>query len=117
VEHDPECDTLLDPDGIGEVQISATMLDEQVTGDVLLGLAADHIDEGADIEEVEIGEFSGITLDYEADNAYWQEWYLMAESLILFVTYVCDLEHEGKIEDVVELILDSLRVNKAEAIL
>ena len=117
VEHDPECETLLDPDGIGEVQISATMLDEQVSNDVLMGLASEHIDAGADFEEVELGDFSGITLDYEDEEGYWQEWYLMSDSLILFVTYACDPEHEGKIEDVVEMILESLKINREQALI
>ncbi len=101
---------LFHPDGVGELQISAIKYDTSPDGDVLLELAAEHIDAGAEPEEITLGEFDGIMLDYELDGEYGCEWYLLSGPLLLFVTYICDSADEEQEHDVIELILESLTV-------
>ncbi len=112
VEEDEDVLTLFHPEGIGELQISTLNYDQPLSGDALLEFAAEHIEAGAEPEEITLGEFDGIVLDYEIDDEYGCEWYLLAGSLFLFVTYVCDAGDEEQEHDVVELILESLGVNR-----
>ncbi len=111
VEEDEEVLAIFHPDGVGELQISTVKYDQPVSGDALLEFAEEHIDAGAEPEEITLGEFDGIVLDYEIDDEYGCEWYLASGSLFLFVTYVCDAGDEEQEHDVVELILESLAIN------
>ncbi len=108
VDDEAEVLTLYHPEGVGELQISTIKFDEPLSGDALLKLAAEHIEAGAEPEEVTLGEFDGIVLEYEVDGEYGCEWYLLAGSLFLFVTYVCDCGDDEQEHDVVEFILESL---------
>ena len=103
-------DVIYDPEGVGELQISGSCHDQLIEYDDLYELAAEHIEAGAEEEQVEFGEFSGITLEYEVDDELIREWYLKSGSIMLFITYSCLLEDEGKEDDVVESVLESLRL-------
>ena len=101
-----------DPGGTGELQISATRFDEPVSGEMLYDMAAGHLQANAEEDEVELGDFAGITLDYESGSEYWQEWYLMSGPVFLFATYGCDLVDEGSEDDIIAAMLDSLRLTE-----
>ncbi len=109
---DTEVLTLYQPEGVGELQISTIKFDEPLSGEGLLELAAEHIEAGAEPEEVTLGEFDGITLEYEVDDEYGCEWYLLAGSLFLFVTYACACGDDEQEHDVVEFILESLTLRR-----
>lgn len=100
--------TLFHPDGAGELQISTVKFDEEPGGEALLELAAEHIEAGAEPEEVTLGEFDGIVLEYEVDDEYGCEWYLLAGSLFLFATYICNAGDDEQEHDVIAFILESL---------
>lgn len=106
-EHQSDSDVLFCEDGVGEIQFSATQFDSPVTEEHLYELSAEHAN--ADEDEVEFGEFSGITFEYETEDEFWQEWYLMSDKILLFITYTCELGKEENEIDVVEFILDSLK--------
>lgn len=109
-EHDAGSEVVFDPEGFGELQLSTSVFDSPVSRDHLYELAAEHLDAAAEEEEVEFGDFSGISFEYETDDEFWQEWYLMSGNIMLFVTYACDLGEEENEIDIVEFILDSLKV-------
>lgn len=109
VESDPDCEILYQKEGVGELHISANLFDTAVPDSTLLAMVEEHTDAGADAEEVDLGEFDGVFLDYESKGEFWREWYLRSGSLLLFVSYVCALQHEGEEDDVVEMMLESLR--------
>ncbi len=111
VEEDEGVVAIFHLDGIGELQLSTLKYDEPVTGDTLLDFAEEHVEAGAEPEEITLGEFDGIVLDYEIDDEYGCEWYLASGSLFLFATYICDAGDEEQEHDVVELILESLAVS------
>jgi hypothetical protein len=108
VESDEDSVSLYHPEGPGTLQISATRQEDMITEDDLREMAADHLEAGAEPEEVELGDFDGFVLRYDTEGEYWCEWYLKAEHRLLFVTYACALEDEGEEEDVVEAVLDTL---------
>ena len=115
-EQEPESALLYHPDGAGTLQISAIQQDDAITAADLRVLAAEHIDAGAQADDVELGAFSGFSLSYDADEEYWREWYLRCGSTLLFATYNCALDDEGKEDDTVELILGTLSAGGANAL-
>jgi len=110
VESDPDCEILYQQDGPGELHISAVHMDQDVDDQTLQDMAGDHIQSGADAEDVDLGQFDGLFLDYESKGEYWREWYLRRGPLLLYVSYACELKHEGEEDDVVEMMLESLCV-------
>ncbi len=112
-EQEPESALLYHPDGPGTLQISAIPQNDTVTAADLRAIAAEHLDAGAQTDTVELGTFSGLSLSYGIDDEFWREWYLHCGRTLLFATYNCDLEHEGKEDEIVELILNTLHTAKS----
>jgi len=108
----PECVSFSQPDGIGELQISASLQPRPVTIPDLRDLAAEHIEAGAATESVRLGDFEGLSLSYGVDDEYWSEWYLKSSRILLFATYSCAAADEGKEDDVVDAILETLSVRQ-----
>jgi len=108
-EQETESALLYHPDGPGTLQISAIPQNDTVTTADLRAIAVEHLEEGAQTDDVELGEFSGFSLSYGINDEFWREWYLRCGSTLLFVTYNCDLDAEGKEDDIVDLILGTLR--------
>ena len=100
--------SLYDPDSSGTLVLSASNEEEDISDDYLEELLSEHIDAGADIEDVEYNDFSGVSCCYDDAEEYWCEWYLRAGPILLFITYNCPIEDEGNEEDVIESILESL---------
>ena len=109
-EHDAEGVTLFNPDGLGALEISAVERDEPVDDGFLEYMAAEHLEAGAEPDEVEYGDFEGLEFSYDDDGNYWREWYLRADNLMLYVTYHCPLADEGREDDEVDAILETLQL-------
>lgn len=104
-----QCHVLYNPSGAGDLQISTMVHDQNLTVTDLNNLAEEHIQAGAKPGQVELGDFTGIVFEYDVENEYWSEWYLAADNLLLFATYTCMLEKEGKDAEDVELIMGTLK--------
>ena len=110
-EQDPDCVSIFHDESFGILQISAEQFDDELDMETLQDFADEHIEAGAELEEIELGPFSGFTLDYSIDNEYWQEWYLMYDRLFIFITYNCQLEDESSEDDIIETILTTIKIN------
>lgn len=109
-EHDGEGVTLFNPDGFGALEISAVERDEPVDDGFLEYMAAEHLEAGAEPDDVEFGDFEGLEFSYDDEGNYWREWYLGADTLMLYVTYHCPLADEGREDDEVDAILETLQL-------
>ncbi len=107
-EADGDTDVIYDNDGVGELVVSTLYQGEGIADEQLEAMASEHVDSDADIEDVVLGDFSGIAVSFEQDGEYWCEWYLRSEKVLLFITYNCDAKNVEVDEDVVESILESL---------
>lgn len=107
-EADNETDVIYDNAGVGELVISTLYQDEGISDEQLEAMASEHIDSDAMIDDVVVGDFSGIAVSFEQDAEYWCEWYLRSENVLLFISYNCDAKNAEVDEDVVESILESL---------
>jgi len=109
-EHDDEGVTLFNPEGSGALEISAVERDEPVDDGFLEYMAVEHLEAGAEPDEVEYGDFEGLEFSYDDDGNYWREWYLRADNLMLYVTYHCPVADEGREDDEVDAILETLQL-------
>jgi hypothetical protein len=95
---------------VGALQISS---DRKQSGDVsdedLNAFAAEHVDAGAKLRPVQLGDFSGYHLHFGADDTYWRHWYLRHGSVALFVTYNCPPDDRGAEDGDIAIILESLK--------
>ena len=110
LETDDDAVSLFNPDSSGTLMISTIKEDEIISDEYLEELVTEHLDAGADLQEVECGEFDGVSCCYEADEGYWCEWFLRHGTIMLFVTYDCALDDEGKEDDMVDSMLESLSI-------
>ncbi|MDH5444438.1 MAG: hypothetical protein OEY52_02710 [Gammaproteobacteria bacterium] len=110
-ELDDDCTSIFHDDSFGILQISAEEFEDEVDYETLAELAEEHIDAGAELEDIQLGPFEGFTLDYSIDKEFWREWYLCYDRLFIYVTYNCLLEDESSEDDIVDTILSSLKIN------
>ena len=108
-DEDDGCTSIYHDKGVGMLEVSAVEQPDEIVPDDLLSLASEHLDQGAKVETVELGDFDGIELNYVEDDIYWREWYLKSGKLLLFVTYNCDTGDEEKEEGMLDVMLATLK--------
>lgn len=110
-----EGDTVLvgDRDDVGVIEISTLHKDEgEFSASEVASIAEE---EGDDWTDVSRGDFRGCIRDAvegaedDVDEDIWlREWYLFCGSMLLYITYSCDLENRGMDDAAVDEILDTL---------
>lgn len=108
-EQEEDIYTLYDQKGDGELVISTQTFDEPLVQEDLMGIAEEDLEAGAQPDNVTAGDFEGMHFDYESEGDYWVEWYLAKEKVLVFATYNCDAELDGKEIATVEVILSTLK--------
>ena len=101
------------PDSNGTLVISSVLEDEPITDDYLEDMVAEHLAAGADLYEETCGDFSGVSCCYDTEDEYWCEWFLYCDSIMMFVTYNCELPEAGNEDDVIDSMLESLSLSHA----
>lgn len=101
-------DVLYNPNGVGEIQISSIVHEQELTPNDLQHIAEEDLHAGAKMQALDLGEFHGFWFDYDTDEEYWCEWYLCCGELMLFATYNCPSKDEGKENADVDLIIGTL---------
>lgn len=110
-----EAVSFFDPQSNGTLMISTLAEDEPITDEFLEEMLEVHHNADAELYDVEYGPFEGVTCCYASEEEYWCEWYLVADNVMLYVTYNCPLEDEGAEDDLIETILESLTDNHSLA--
>jgi len=99
--------------GVGALQISATRksngrISEQDLEEFLA-------QESGNRKKVTFGAFQGITIEQVESGTFMQKWWLMCDSLLLFLTYNCSEKDKGKENRAIEQIVKSLQVHQLPA--
>ena len=110
IEEIDESVSFFDPENSGTLLITTIKEEEVISDEYLEELVTEHLDAGADLQDVECGVFDGVTCCYEADEGYWCEWYLRHGQIMLFVTYDCSLQDEGSQDDLIDSMLETLAI-------
>jgi hypothetical protein len=118
-EVDEDDDTVLvgDQDDVGCIEISTLHKDGGVFDQPeLLRIARDESDAEQQWQQVELGDFRGWRAAFAEGDAAVREWYVASGSLLLFITYSCDLDNRGMDDSAVDELLDSLTTNRDSAL-
>lgn len=114
-ENEDDIIRIVDQDEVGEIEI--TTLQKQ-SGKVmpaeLQDMACEESPEVPDWQAANAGAFSGVSGRYREDGAAVREWYLGSDSLLLYVTYVCDEEDAGLDDASVDELLGTLVVGDSQ---
>ncbi len=98
-----------DSDGVGEIEVTTLCKDSGKVSRAELTVMAEE--ESPEIElwqSIELGDFAGFTGHFLDEDTHVQEWYIAAGTVLLYVTYVCDLDNAGMDEAAVVEILGTL---------
>jgi hypothetical protein len=94
---------------VGALQISSARKESgPVTSDDLREFAAEHIEAGARLRDVTLGDFTGYHLHFGTEGTYWRYWYLRCGPTLVFITYNCALEKRGSEDKEIQVILETL---------
>lgn len=109
VEETDDCLLVVPPSGSGALQFSSHGKDGgSITDKDLLELAEDHLANGAPRRSVQLGDFVGFEIAYDAEELTRREWYLRKRSTFLFATWECGVEASGREDERVEAALVTL---------
>ncbi len=106
-QHDEECATITDDAGIGALQISAVLKQNEAVSDDDLREFAEGLPDP--VRAVSFGAFAGFEHAFTENGFSWRRWFLRSESILLFATYNCYLIDAGTGDLDVEMMLQSLR--------
>ena len=90
--------------------------DGDVDDDDLDEVASDHLEAGAPVRDVRLGDFVGFEVDYDAGELSCREWFLRSGQVLLFGTLVRPVERRGTEDKAVELALVSLRADRSKSV-
>ncbi|MDP5071515.1 MAG: hypothetical protein NWQ45_11505 [Congregibacter sp.] len=96
-----------DRDGVGCIEISEL---HKEAGDFHAQDLGEFVTDVSAWESVRCGSFQGIGASLIEEGAAIREWYLYAGTLLLYVTYSCDLDNQGLDDAAVDEILETLRM-------
>ena len=103
---------ITDQDGIGELALTTLVTapgeSDQSAGADLTGLATRESPEITDWEQARFGVFAGLHGRFQEEATQVREWYLNYGTVLLYITYVCDLEDAGMDDAAIEEILETL---------
>ena len=103
------CTTLWSDDGVGALQVSAyKKTDESVSEKDISELSEGGYPYGAEVKSDRSGVFKGIQASFSENGKYWRKWWLCSDSLMLFITYNCDVEDQRIEVEKVEQMISTL---------
>lgn len=87
------------------MQVRTFAKDQDFTEQDLRDLASQHGVAGDGAKAVEAGDFSGLTLAYDADNVFWRHWYVASGRQALVISYTCGVrDKEREIAQIGEML-------------
>ena len=116
-EMDDESVTIADCDRVSEVDITVIRKQSgQVNEGDLDEFAGDLRAQGLTGEAVALNAAQGLLFQYDDEDGVWREWYLAAESLMIYITHNTAIEDKGLDNAVVDDILSTLVTLDDEAL-
>lgn len=112
-EQDDSCTTISEDRGVGALQISVYEHEGQpVSAKDLYELSKGEYPADAKVNEGLFGQFKGLCVSFSANEKYWCKWWLANHSLLLFVTYNCDVADRNREIERIDQMIATLKVNE-----
>lgn len=109
-EQDDSCVTISCERGVGALQISAYEHEPQpVSAQDLDELSEGEYPADAMVNEGLFGEFKGLCVSFSVNEKYWRKWWLANRSLLLFVTYNCDVADRNRETQEIDQMIATLK--------
>ena len=108
-ETDSDCTSIWHAESIGALQVSCVVKDGTVTDSDLFEFANENLQRGRDPVKVNLGDFTGILLEFVVEETAWRFWYLRSEDIGLFVTYNCEAVCSGLENERMDSVLATLK--------
>jgi hypothetical protein len=90
------CTSISSEKGAGVLQVSAYHHDgEPVSETDLAEFSEGDYPEGVSLIDHRFGAFTGLHVSFSENGMYWRKWWLRKDSLLLFVTYNCNVENQN----------------------
>jgi len=98
-----------DHDDVGCIEISTLHKESgEFATDSIETIARDEAEQSLQWSTVRLGDFCGVSADYQEEGVAIREWYVARGALLLFITYSCEDENRGMDDSAVDEILDTL---------
>ena len=108
-EHDDDIVRIADNDEVGEIEITTLCKQTGAVEDAeLRRMAQEESPEITQWQPVDLGVFAGVNGRFNEEGASIREFYVSAENVLLYITYVCDEADAGMDDAPVEELLGTL---------
>ncbi|MFT5483355.1 MAG: hypothetical protein ACI9GW_002012 [Halieaceae bacterium] len=108
-EQDEESIVVGDNDDVGCIEVSTLCRDDgDFSAAEVKAIAAEQHEVQREWQAVSLADQDGVYCSFTEEDAAVREWYLGCGSLLLFITYSCDLENLGLDDAAVDEILNTL---------
>lgn len=99
------------PDGVGELYISCSELEDGlVEPEDLEHFASELLEAGLTPARVQLGGLHGLLFEHVTDEQFWQEWFMASDEQFFYITYNCPVADRGAEDTAIHHILHSLEV-------
>ena len=116
-EMDDDSVTIADCDNVSEVDITVIRKEQGQVSEVDLNeFSASLLEQGLAGETVDLAVGQGLLFQYDDSDGAWREWFLSAESLLIYITHNTSIEDKGLDNTVVDDILSTLVTLNDEAL-
>lgn len=114
IEEEEDSYLIFQPKGIGNLEITTSVMPADINMEDLEFFASEQLEAGLEPSAASAGDFSGIEFVYEHDELFVRDWIVYNGNLLVLATYSCEMGKEEKEEAMIEIILSTLRLNKAK---
>ena len=109
-EREEDCTSIWREDGVGALQISAYKYDPGLTPeDDFNDFMRGEFPADTPIKSVTCGQFSGVGVEFEIDEKFWQKRWLTSGPLLVFVTYNSDAKDRAVEVEAINEMLATLK--------
>ena len=112
-EQDEETIVISDEDGVGEIVITTMEKQNGCVEDLELREYTSDLDKSyGDAKQTELGILKGYFYSYQEESDAVREWYLRSGSLLVLITYSCDISNAGMDDSAVDEILSTFFIKQ-----
>jgi hypothetical protein len=112
-EQEESCTSICSENDVGALQVSAyRKSDRSVSEKDLVELSEGQYPTGVSVDNFESSAFKGLQVSFSQTGKYWRKWWMHEGSLLLFITYTCNLEDQDVESEQVDQMIGTLKAKE-----